>query len=276
MGQKQVADRTIMTEENTMVNVPQEGEISFQPENEEDTSSDSPTENNEDETQSPEGEEENTQDDGDDPDADDTDKDVPFHKHPRWTQREKEWQDRFNEQEQRHQDDIKAVREEFAAARKDNKENTEIPGWFGGTQEQWNEYRQWNDQQIKAAEDRALARLDENRSAESKAVKEATDFMRAEITTIESDKTLNPEGKKVDPNKLLKFVMENELVDSKGRWNYRAGWRFMQNQPAQTVAPKPKTQDRKVIAGVTTSDPKGEQKPKTFKTSDDFKSSKPW
>lgn len=260
-----------------MVNIPQEGEISFPEENEEDTSSAPPAENNEDDTQSPEGDDENAQDDdeGDDTDADDPDKDVPFHKHPRWTQREKEWQDRFNEQEQRHQDDIKAVREEFAAARKDNKENIEIPGWFGGTQEQWDEYRQWNDQQIKAAEDRALARLGETKSAEDKAVKEATDFMRSEITAIQSDTKLNPSGKPIDPNKLLKIVMDNDLVDSKGRWNYRAGMRFM--NAGSTAAPvAPNTSDKKKIAGATTSDPKGEQKPKPFKTSDDFKSSKPW
>ena len=264
--------------DDTMVNVPNEGQSPFAPETEDDTSADSPAENNEeDETQSPDGDDENSQDDGEDAgDGKDTDpdKDVQFHEHPRWKQREEEWQERFNKQETRHQDDIKAVREEFAAARKENAENTEIPDWFGGTQDQWNSFRQWQDGHINAAEERALKRVSETNNAESQAVKEATDFMRTEISHIEGDKTINPEGKKVDPNKLLKFTMDNDLVDSKGRWNYRAAWRLMQGQPA--AAPiKPKT-DKKIIAGATASDNRGEAKPKAFKTTDDFKASRPW
>lgn len=259
-----------MTTEN-LVNVPQEGEIDLREGNEEDTSSDSPSENN----TGNEGEGSEGEGAGNDKPAETDDDKLPFHQHPRWKQREDEWQTRFNVQEQRHQDDIKSVREEFAAARKDNAENTDVPSWFGGTQEQWNEYIAWNDKRISSAEERALQRITEASSAESKAVKDATDFMRGEITSIEGDKNLNPDGKKVDPNKLLKIVMDNDLVDSKGRWNYRAGFRMMQNQ-APVQAPKPKTEDRKTIAGATTSDQRGEVKPKNFKTNDDFKQDRPW
>ncbi|KKW00452.1 MAG: hypothetical protein UY34_C0028G0013 [Parcubacteria group bacterium GW2011_GWA2_48_9] len=254
-----------MTEEN-MVDVEQEGQINLKPESENDDSEDSPTETNE------------TDDAGasDQPDKkeDDPDKDKPFHEHPRWKQRETEWESRFNEQETRHQEDLKGIREEFGKARKDNSEQVKIPSWFGGTQEQWDAYRDDRDKELKSAEDRAYDRLKQEGSASDKAVKEATDYMQSEITFLESDKTLNPEGKKVDPNKLLKIVMDNDLVDSKGRWNYRAGFRMMKSSPAAPTAPKPG--ERKVIAGATNSESKGESKPAPYKTSADFKKNRPW
>jgi hypothetical protein len=267
-----------MTGERQMADIPHEGQPFFGGA-EEETPEASPAENNNaDGADFEEGEDdqEGGEEGGDGDQKPDTDPDanVPFHQHPRWKNREEEWQKKFNEQETRHQDDIKAIREEFGAARKENAENIEIPSWFGGTQEQWNEYRQWNDKQIISAEDRALTRINEEKSAESKAVQEATEYMKGEIEFIESDKAINPNGSKVDPNKLLKIVMDNDLVDSKGRWNYRAGFRMMRQSGTQQPAPNG---DRKVIAGATTVQPqRGESKPKDFKTQDDFKNNRPW
>ena len=247
-----------------MADIPTEGGNPFDEETENDNSESSPDgTNDEEDTQSADGDGENNQQDN----ADDK---LPFHEHPRWKQREDEWNKRFNDQEQRHQDDLKAIREEFGAAKKANAENTEIPSWFGGTQEQWDQYRDWNEHQLQAAEDRAIKRLGSSKEAEDKAVQEATDYMKSEIAGIESDKTLNPSGDKIDPNKLLKIVMDNDLIDSKGRWNYRAGWKIMQQSKGSTIP------DKKKIAGAVGSDNKGESKPAAFKTSADFKKNRPW
>jgi len=203
---------------------------------------------------------------------DDPDKDKPFHQHPRWKERETEWDKRFNEQEMRHQDDLKKMREEFGTAKKDNAGEVKIPSWFGGNQEQWDAYRADRDAEIKTAEERAYERVNSAKSAEQKAIDDATEYMQGEVTSIESDKTLNPDGKKIDPNKLLKIVMDNDLIDSKGRWNYRAGFKIMK----QASTSSPKTGDKKFIAGATTSESKGESKPTAFKTSNDFKKNRPW
>lgn len=231
------------------------------------TSSESSTENNETEdTQSPDGEGSNSQDD--------TETKKPLNEHPRWQERESEWNTRFNAQEQRHQDDLKALRDEFGTARKDNAETTKIPSWFGGTQEQWDAYRSDRDSEITAAEERAVKRVTEANEKQNTAVKEATTYMQTEIKSIETDKTLNPTGSKIDPNKLLKVVLDNDLVDSKGRWNYKAGFRLMQQQG---MIPKPQSNgDRKTVAAATTSENRAETKPSTVKTSADFKRNKPW
>lgn len=198
--------------------------------------------------------------------------DVPFDQHPAWQERERKWDKRFNEQETRHAEEIKQLREEFGQARKANAQETQIPAWFGGTQEQWDAYRADQDKQLQAAEERALKRFQEQNGAQDKLVQEATEYMQGEIKAIESDKELNPTGAKIDPNKLLKFVLDNDLVDSKGRWNYRAGFRIM---GAQAATAKP-AGDRKDIAGATTSEAKPESKPAAFKTSEDFKRDRPW
>lgn len=202
-------------------------------------------------------------------------KDAGFLDHPRWKEREEDWKKRFNDQETRHQTDIKAIREEFGGKREANAEQTKIPSWFGGTQEQWDAYRADRDTEIKAAEDRAIERVKGEKSSEEKAVKDATDYMQNQISEIESDKELNPDGSKVDPNKLLKFVLDNDLVDSKGRWNYRAGFRLMKANGGTTT--KNNNGDRKKIASATTSESKAESKPQAFKTGADFKGgNRPW
>ncbi len=233
---------------------------------------------------SSEGEENNSNQDGsstDDGNGDgkgkgtEDDKDAGFLNHPRWKEREDDWKKRFNDQEERHQNDIKSIREEFGGARKENAEATKIPSWFGGTQEQWDAYRSDRDAEIKQAEERAIERIKGEKSTEEKAVKEATDYMQTEIAAIESDKELNPDGAKVDPNKLLKFVLDNDLVDSKGRWNYKAGFRMMKANGASSSQTTNK--DRKGFASATTSESKAESTPKPYMTGADFKGgNRPW
>lgn len=204
-----------------------------------------------------------------------TDDDAGFLDHPRWKEREEDWKKRFNEQETRHQTDLQKIREEFGTARKENAGQTKIPSWFGGDQEQWDAYRVDRDAELKRAQKEAIESVKGEQTAKEKAIQDATDFMQTEVSAIESDKELNPDGTKVDPNKLLKFVLDNDLVDSKGRWNYRAGFRIMKANGG--TGAQSNMGDRKKIAGATTSESKSESKPKDFKTSADFKGgNRPW
>jgi hypothetical protein len=286
-----------MTEQNTMADTPMEGDIIIPEVEADNTATDSPTETKDTEdTQSFEGDdEENTQDedeegtdedidedgvDTDDEDDDEEDPDnVPFHKNPRWKEREEEWTERFNEQEERHQKDIQKLREEFSKSdnkKKDELESNEIPEWFGGTQNQWDKYRTWHKQQLEAVQNAAFEKINADKTAHQKAVDEATNFFKSEIKSIESDTSLNPDGLKVDPNKLLKTVMDNDLIDSKGQWNYKAGWKMMQKSSLTKKPVVPDNTKNKRIAGVITSKNKGETSPKNFKTTEDFQSNRPW
>lgn len=205
-------------------------------------------------------------------------KELPFHEHPRWKEREEQWNKRYNEQESRYQTDIQKLREEFSQKRQDNADNDDIPKWFGGDKEQWDEYRKHEDTRLQQAEERAYKRLKSENESQDKLVKEATDYMQTEVSAIQEDKTLNPSGEKIDKdiqNKLLKFVLDNDLVDSKGRWNWKAGWRLMQ---ANSTTKAPNTKEKKTFAGATTSESKAEEKTRTYTTSSDFKNpqNRPW
>jgi len=203
-----------------------------------------------------------------------TKEDAGFLDHPRWKEREDDWKTRFNDQESRHQTDLKAIREEFGTARKDNAGAVKIPSWFGGNQEQWDAYRTDRDEEIKQAEERAIERVKGESSAKEKAITQATEYMQNQISELEADKELNPDGSKIDSNKLLKFVLDNDLVDSKGQWNYKAGFKIMKANSSSNFGTN---KDRKAMAGATTSESKAESTPKEYKTSADFKgSNRPW
>lgn len=243
-----------------------EGENPFNADNEKDNSNDSPTEETKDEKDpAPEGDSKNTPEE----------KEPRFNEHPRWKEREQEWTERFNQQEVRHREDIQKLREEFGGTRKENAEQTKIPAWFGGNQAAWDAYRADRDAELQAAEQRAFDRISAASTQQEKAVAEATAYMTSEIASIEQDPALNPTGEKIDAEALLKVVLENDLIDTKGRWNYRAGYRLMRASAAP-AAPRKVPQGNKELAAALGTDNKGESQPKPFKTSADFKKNKPW
>ena len=201
-------------------------------------------------------------------------KQTPLNENPRWKEREEEWKNRFNTMESRHQEEMQKILEKIDGKDGKSSDNlsSKIPSWFGGDQEQWDEYRADRDAELKQAREDAIRGISEQTAKEKKAVDDATEYMNSEISSLESDTELNPTGEKIDPPKLLKIVLDNDLIDSKGRWNYRAGYRIYQ---AQSNSHKPGG-NRKDIAGATTSESKAETKPSQYKTHEDFKQNRPW
>ena len=251
-----------------------EGEPAFQTDKEKDNSGDSSPEEETDTDQTLSSEEDKNQtdknkDDGEKKDLDD---------HPRWREREADWKRRFNKQEERQTEEIAKLREEFEdkIGKVKPKESEKLPSWFGGDEMAWEEYQRDLDERIGKAKEGAVKEITAKSEAEQKAIDEATTYFRDEVATIESDKDLNPGGQKVDRNKLLKFVLDNDLVDSKGRWNYKAGYKLM--KAGMTSVKDKGIDEKKKIAGATTDEHHAEDKPKAFKTSEDFKNpqERPW
>lgn len=213
-------------------------------------------------------------------DADKTGSENNFADHPRWKERESDWTKRFNEQEERHTGELAKFREDIDKrfSTKTADASTEVPSWFGGDENQWSSFQQWNQDLItkakQEARDETLKEFETRSTSEQRAVDDATKFFNDEVGAIEIDKKINPQGLKVDRNKLLKSALDFDLVDSKGRWNYRAAWRFLQNGQSKSDG----TKDRKDIASATTSERGGDSKPPAFMTSSDFKNptNRPW
>lgn len=206
--------------------------------------------------------------------------DAGFADHPRWKQREQDWTNRFNDQEKRHTDELAKFREEmdakFAAGNKPAANGpVKIPGWFGGNEEQWAEYQADQKRVLDEATASVRSQLTQAEQEQQKRVDDATSFFEEEIKALESDKDLNPQGEKIEREKLLKCALDNDLIDSKGRWNYRAAYRILRGSRPT----KPDTTDRKNVAASTTSDNRGESKPSGMATSETFRknpSRRPW
>ncbi len=265
----------------------QEGEPAFNTDTENDNSADSSSENtNIDQT--PSSEENNNTDannqNGDDQNGQKKD-DNNLANHPRWQERENDWTKRFNEQEQRHVSELAKIRQEFEeklkgfAPKTESNQTIQMPSWFGGTEEQWKEFQKWNQEAISQAKAEAVKEIETRTGAEQKAIDDATKYLNDEVSAIESDKELNPTGAKIDRNKLMKIVLDFKLVDTEGRWNYRAGWAFLRNQiSSQKNNGKNIVDEKKNIAGASIGDKKSDTKPPSFMTSEDFSKpgNRPW
>ena len=208
-----------------------------------------------------------------------------FADHPAWVKREDAWKTRYNEQESRHLTEMSKFREEVlgaiagkASAPADPaKSPVQIPEWFGSEDEGvWNKYQEHTNKLVNDAVTKAIQSLSAESEKEQKHITESTNYMKSEIAALESDKELNPQSQKVDPNKLLKFTLDNKLVDTEGRWNYKAAFKLMR---AEDVF-KAKTDmiEKKKLASATTSEGRPELPKAAFKTSTDFSrpGARPW
>ena len=220
----------------------------------------------------------NTGGDGDagDPPKTDPEK-LPFHEHPRWIERNEQHKKALEDMQTQHETDMQTLRDDFGKATKENPEKIEMPDWFAGDEKQWKNLNNWVEGKMETAETNAKNKATSEQEAETKAsdklVKDATSYMNTEITAIESNKELNPTGEKIDPNKLIKFVMDNNLVDKQNRWNYKLGWKFMNNGKD----PKQAIKNKKGLVGGMGGDHKGEKDEGNIPGSDDFKgTNRPW
>lgn len=227
---------------------------------EETTSADSSTESKQEDTStsSSEGEAEKK--------TSDFDK-YPLDKHPRWAEREADWNKRFDQQARDFESKLETLKPKQSEEKIN--ENATIPKWFGGNDEQWKDFISFHNKGIEQAENRAIERFKSTQSAEKKAVDDANNWFQESIREIESTS-----GKAIDRNALLKVVQDNELIDGKGRWNYKAGWQILR---AQQGNPTESLEARKKLADDTgKSSGRTEVENKNFKTSGDFKKDRPW
>lgn len=232
--------------------------------------------------------------DGDEGNKEDEFKDLPFHEHPRWKQREQEWTDRLEKQKTEFDEKIAtAVASALASSKPQSPKEDQldaiaegkIPAWFGGGKDtpeirsMWKEYVAEQKRIItdaeKRAEDRAFERMNQGKTAEERAVADANAWFENSVTKIEAEG-----GKRVDRNELLKYVLDNQIIDhATKRWDYAKGYRWMMAEKASGQGGNRQT--RAEIAGATMSGSgKGGEKGggSSITTSDDFKDpqKRPW
>lgn len=198
-----------------------------------------------------------------------------FAKHPAWQKREKVWKERYNEQEKKHSDEIAKIWERIGESKNPEEEQeapTEVPDWFGGDEKQWKDFVKYNETLVSKAKEDAKNEILAQKTEEQKKIEEATTYMNEQIAEIEAET-----GDKVDKNRLLKITLENELIDTKGRWNYKAAHKIMRAE--QNKSPNDrnkKIESKKELANATDSKPSSDPAKRNFKTPEDFETNRPW
>ena len=214
------------------------------------------------------GEESSQSDEGDQ--NSDANKEIPFHEHPRWKEREAAWEKRFSDQEVAFN---KRLEEIGTVATHKEMKSDEIPEWFGGDAKQWKAFQDHFQNNLKAVEDRAYERIKNEKETQDKAIADANNWFEESHKTLESENGLT-----IDRNQLLETALKYELIDTKGRWNYRAALEIMKS--SGLVSKDANLKDRKDFAKATVrGSNKGENTDKSIVTSDDFatgKKERPW
>lgn len=184
-------------------------------------------------------------------------KKLPFHEDP-------QVQEYINRQLETREQRLKDELEQKFATPKDQK--VVIPNWFGGDEQAWSQYQAHLEERDTRVRESALKEIQGLTQKEQNLIKEANEWFESNVKEIE--KTDGP----VDKNLLFKTAQDFELVDSKGRWNWKAAHRIAKSQYKSDPT---KVDERKKIVGMDRNDQGGTGQ-KDFKTAKDFQKARPW
>jgi len=177
---------------------------------------------------------------------------LPFNEHPRW-------KELLEKDKQRDAElaELRSFREqaEPLISKFQPKEEVNIPSWFGGDETAWKAYKADQDRLVDEAETRALKRIREEQESQDKRIKDANAWFESTVSELEST------GAKVDRNKLLKTAMDYELVDTKGRWNYKAAYEILKRDEAPDLS----LEAKRKAASATVSESKAEKAAPDYK-----------
>lgn len=179
---------------------------------------------------------------------------LPFHKHPRWIERENELQE-IREREEAMVAELAELKAQKSTG------DEEIPPWFselyGDNQVAWNKYSEHEQARTEEIEARIIARQQE---AQTKEVQEAEHWNKWVESQIDE---LADTGKKFDRNKLIKVMLDYSPTDAQNNLDFDKGYAIY-----EALEGKPDTarsEARKQLADTTTVT-KGETPKKDYLT----------
>jgi hypothetical protein len=196
---------------------------------------------------------------GDVPTEEKSEDNLPFHKHPRWIERENELNELREREEtmSRELAEIKAFKDSVDIV------DNDIPSWFselyGDNQVAWTKYAQHEQQRTEEIENRILARQQEAQVKEAQEGEHWNKWVDSEINKLQS------EGATFDRNKLIKVMLDYSPTDANNNLDFKKGYGIyeaLEGKP-DTV----KSEARKQLADTTTAtSTKGEPTKKDYMT----------
>lgn len=196
-------------------------------------------------------------------------KEVPFHEHPRWKQREEELKT-LREAEEAHAreiEELKAFREESKTSK-----TTAIPDWFkelyGDNEVAWAKYSEHDRVQRDDIKREVLQEQELLRQRQTDEANRWNKWVDDQITKLQAD------GKQFDRNKLIKTMLEYRPTDDNNNFDFEKGYRIYEALEQKEADPQ-KSQERKQLADIVTATTKGDKKSKDFLTAHDLRN-KSW
>jgi len=191
---------------------------------------------------------------------------IPFHKHPRWIERENELQ-ALRERDAERDRQIA----ELTAAQQ-SKTSTTIPDWFselyGDNQPAWEKYSVHEQARTEEIEQRILARQQEEQAKAAKEEQFFQNWIDQEVAKLEA------EGLKFDKNELMKTMLDYSPTDGNNNLDFKKGFAIyeaLKKEPVNTE----KSDARKQLADTTTTTSRSEPAKKDYMTPADLRN-KSW
>ena len=192
---------------------------------------------------------------------------LPFHKHPRWIERENELRElrERDEETARELAELKTFREE--TDRKFDTTTESVPDWFkelyGENEVAWKKYNEYEVARATELETRIMERQEATRTKE---VQEAQRWDAWVDTQIDR---LNVEGNTFDRNKLIATMLEYKPTDENNNLDFDAGmkiYKALEGKPDTA-----KSEARKQIADTTTHTTVNRETKKDYLTANDLR-----
>lgn len=192
---------------------------------------------------------------------------VPFHEHPRWKERETDWQKRLDaalaEQERKFQEQIEQVKPQSKEETTIDPNLVPLIGDDPHVHKLWHDMRQKEREQIvQEAQERLLQKQTQEREASQK----WEQWVDSEVSKLES------EGKKFDRNELMKIAVDYKPTDDQGNISFAKALQILEATKPQKSE---KAKARKEIAEQVSGDIQGEPEESKVVTSKDLRN-KSW
>lgn len=204
---------------------------------------------------------------------------LPFHKHPRWIEREKELEElrAFKETIEPKLSEFDQVKSQMETTK-----NEIIPEWFvelyGDNEKAWAKYSERETLRDQEIEQRAIERFEkqqEQKIAEAQAAQQAQEEAQANDLKFVEDgfKSLESQGKQFNRNELAKFMLDNPITDNENNLDFAKSFNLFEK--LQVPKDTTHTQARKQLADDMTKNPV-EKRQEGVMTSNDFRNKGGW
>ena len=187
---------------------------------------------------------------------------VPFHKHPRWIEREQELQE-LRERDAERDRQIA----ELLAAQERTKETSTIPDWFvelyGDNQTAWEKYSAHEQARTAEIEARVLAKQQEEQKKAAQEEQFYAKWVDEQVDALETS------GLKFDRNELIKIMVEYSPTDGDNNLDFRKGYAIY--EALHTKPDTEKSDARKQLADTTTTTSRNDAPKKDYMTPADLR-----